>query len=119
MPPTGRNLAAQGDLAGHGDVAAHEAPHGVRRERGDDRRAGRGPSLGMAPAGTCAWIVLPSNILGSMSKASALDHTYDTAAWALSGMTSPSMPASIRRSSLLGIMVTSTNRPTASAPGSD
>ena len=34
-----------------------------------------GPSLGMAPAGTWTWMVLPSKSLGSMSSASALDHT--------------------------------------------
>src|SRR5207247_2033984 len=64
----------------------------------------------MAPAGTWTWMVLPSKSLGSMSNASALDHTYETAAWALSRMTSPSIPVSTRRSSLLGIIVTSTNR---------
>src|SRR5204862_519617 len=56
----------------------------------------------MAPAGTWTWMVLPSKSLGSMSNASALDHTYETAAWALSRMTSPSIPVSTRRSSLLG-----------------
>ena len=39
----------------------------------------------------------------------ALDRTYESAAWALSRITSPSMPVRISRSSLLGIQVASTN----------
>ena len=72
----GQHLAAQRDLARHRHVAC--APVGrVASEASAVTivTPADGPSLGMAPAGTCTWTVLPSKTPGSMPSASALDRT--------------------------------------------
>src|SRR5216683_697385 len=51
-----------------------------------------GPSLGIAPAGTCTWIDFPSKARGSSSSREALDRTKESAACADSLITSPSIP---------------------------
>ena len=54
----------------------------------------------MAPAGTWTWIVFPSKAVGAIPSRTAFDRTYDSAACALSRMTSPSIPVSTRCSVL-------------------
>ena len=74
-PPTGRTLPRR--------VISPVMARSLRTGRrvASDARAvmmvtpADGPSLGMAPAGTCTWMVRCSKNLGSMSSASALDHT--------------------------------------------
>jgi hypothetical protein len=51
-----------------------------------------GPSLGMAPAGTCTWTSAFSKRFSSMPRSSARFLTIDSAACALSRITSPSWP---------------------------
>ncbi|KJU83314.1 conserved hypothetical protein, membrane [Candidatus Magnetobacterium bavaricum] len=55
-----------------------------------------GPSLGMAPAGTCMWMSRLENSSSSIFKSFALERTYDRAAWADSFITSPSCPVMVR-----------------------
>ena len=54
-----------------------------------------GPSFGMAPAGTCRWMSDFSNSAGSMPSATARALTRESAACALSFITSPSWPVRI------------------------
>ena len=68
-----------------------------------------GPSLGMAPAGTCTWMSDFSNEAGSMPSVDARALTRLSAACALSFITSPSWP--VRMSlPLPGTLAASTNR---------
>ena len=68
-----------------------------------------GPSFGIAPAGTWTWMSLASNSAGSMPSPTARLLTSDSAACALSRMTSPSCPVRIRPP-LPGTRVASMNR---------
>ena len=56
-----------------------------------------GPSFGVAPAGTWTWMSLFSKRLASMPSAEARFLTIESAAWALSFITSPSWPVRISR----------------------
>src|ERR1035437_7840024 len=55
-----------------------------------------GPSLGIAPAGTCTWMSLVLNSLGSMPYLVALPRTHVSAACTDSCITGPSCPVMIR-----------------------
>ena len=55
-----------------------------------------GPSLGMAPSGTCRCRSTRSKKDSSMPSCRAWARTQDSAVWALSFMTSPSCPVRVR-----------------------
>ena len=55
-------------------------------------RPALGPSLGVAPSGTCTWISTASNFVGFTPIAGLTDRTYDDAASMDSFITSPSLP---------------------------
>ena len=66
IPPTGRTAAAQRDLAGHGQVRADRLPAPSDASAVRIATPADGPSLGIAPAGTCRWTVVRSNTPGSI-----------------------------------------------------
>ena len=68
-----------------------------------------GPSLGVAPAGTCTWMSDFSSISASMPSDCARALTSDSAACALSFITSPSWPVRISLP-LPGMRAASMNR---------
>ena len=68
-----------------------------------------GPSFGVAPAGTWMWMSLFSKRAGSMPNEAARFLTIESAACALSFITSPSWPVRISRP-LPGMRVASMNR---------